>query len=78
MTFKRNLNSKKYPLTGIALWRWKVACKIFRLGCAVGGRHRDQLEYSNDWRDWYCPNCGWVASDEADFVLPERPIETRL
>jgi hypothetical protein len=51
-------------LRGVALWRWKAACRLYRIGCTVGGNHRwpDQLglEFDEVWREHYCPHCGWM------------------
>lgn len=55
---------EKLPLRGWRLRRWKMACRIFRIGCLVGGRHERTLKYDEVWREWFCPRCGWVPDDE--------------
>lgn len=54
------------PLTGLRLLRWKAALRLYRLGCAVSGRHRALLVWDPDWKELYCPHCGW---------FPEEPYE---
>jgi hypothetical protein len=53
-----------FPLTGIRLWRWKLALKIYRLGCLIGNRHKWDLEYEEDWKEYYCPQCGYTKEEE--------------
>lgn len=53
-----------FPLTGIQLLRWKIALRIYRLGCFIGQRHKWPLDYSEDWKEYYCPHCGFTPEDE--------------
>lgn len=63
---------EKMPLTGIRLFRWKIAIVCYKLGCKISGRHKSLLKYDKEWKDWYCPHCGWIASDEEGFEVPEH------
>lgn len=54
---------EKVPLTGIGLWRWKAALRVYRFGCKVSGRHPQLLERNEAWKQWHCPHCGWTLDD---------------
>lgn len=52
------------PLTGMRVLRWKAAVRLYRLGCAVSGRHEQLLQWDEAWKQWFCPHCGWSPEDE--------------
>jgi hypothetical protein len=52
------------PLVGLRLVRWQLAGQLFRLGCAIGGRHQHTLVKNADWNERYCPHCGWTPDDD--------------
>jgi hypothetical protein len=62
-----NPSEELLPLKGLPLYRWRLACKIFRLGCLIGGRHKHTLAYETSWKEYYCPHCGWLPENEADL-----------
>ena len=57
---------EQFPLTGIRLWRWRVALLLYRLGCRVSGRAYHLLVWDDAWKVWYCPHCGWADDHDDD------------
>lgn len=54
----------KPSLTGIRLWRWKLALLIYGIGCRVSGRQEALVEYDELWKVRYCPRCGWAEDHD--------------
>ena len=52
------------PLTGVRLWRWKLALIFYRFGCRLSGRHEALIEYDEVWKIRYCPHCGWLPDED--------------
>jgi hypothetical protein len=63
---------EKMPLAGLRLLRWRLALAFYRLGCRISGRHEYLLVWEEDWKEHFCPHCGWIPDIDIQLQAVTR------